>query len=250
MMPSEFLLVRRWATKVWQATAVGAAMLIGFSFINPDVEPVPPRGVGDSDDMTKILRPTDSAREHDFVTRPLLVASRQPWLDQPNASSVIEIEDALPELISERREIKDLELLGVFASEDARGVIVKSAQGKRLRLLVGDPVNDWTLVAVEPRAAVFRDGNSEGQLTMAVASSLSSGASYPADRQAVSSDDAGDQGGQEGELGDNDEEASEPASFTPTFESMYRAKAQMRRAQQEAAREAVAQSEEGDSSSN
>lgn len=85
---------------------------------------------------------------------------------------------------------------------------------------------------------------------MAVASSLSPGASYPTDPQAVSGYEVDNQGGQEGEVGDDDEEGSEPASFTPTFESMYRAKAQQRRAQQEAAKAAGAQSDQDDSPSN
>lgn len=237
-MSPELLHVKKWAVKVWSAATFGGAVLVGLSLVSPNVEPLAPTGVWSSDYTAEMSQPGDLESENEFVTRPLLVSNRQPWLGQPGVNLINE--DVTAEPVSEQREIKDLRLLGVFASGDAQGVIVKNAQGQRRRLLVGDKENDWTLVAVEPRSALFRDGSSEGRLNLAVASSLASGASNAVSGDAV---DVGNDGEQEGEVGGSEQEAGEPASFVPTFEQMYREKARLRRSRQPSAKEVGDQTE-------
>ena len=53
------------------------------------------------------------------------------------------------------------QLLGTFASGSQEGVILKSKDGSRRRLLIGDLVEGWALETVDARSVVFRDRSGE-----------------------------------------------------------------------------------------
>jgi hypothetical protein len=106
----------------------------------------------------------------DFVFRPLFSISRR--AAERNAVPEPEIEIAVTEEVVVA-DMKGFVLLGVFASANSEGVILRSKDGVRQRLFVGEQVGGWTLSAVEPRAGEFSGPLGErGRLTLAVTSTL------------------------------------------------------------------------------
>ena len=181
----------------------------------------------------------------DFVFRPLFAADRRPPED---LSAPLEVEDASEEAAAEWR-LDGVNLIGVFASGDAQGAILRKTDGTRFRLTEGEEVDGWRLQRVEPRAAVFASGSGGGlvedRIEMSVvslvgpsqpvresarkrSSSTSLGLSPASVREAKSASSANNPQTERaaGDAGSDEAQQAEPAEASaPTFDSIYKKRA-------------------------
>ncbi len=98
---------------------------------------------------------------HDTVRRPLFEMSRRPieapapLLPPPQAESVA---PAPPPFVDQNA----LSLLGVVASEGRTIALIKRNQtGQNVRVEVGDAVDGWTIVSIEPQRVMIRQGDTQ-----------------------------------------------------------------------------------------
>lgn len=134
-------------------------------------------------------------------SRPLFWASRAPadGLRLAQAAEGAVPSDGESEYLGEpARRLEKLELTGIFGGGDSGGAIIEY-RGNRMRLLVGQELDGWTLQRVEPGSAVFFSAGviDERTLQTAIAASGDSngdradsaggaaGAAAPAERPAV-----------------------------------------------------------------
>jgi hypothetical protein len=93
---------------------------------------------------------------HDTVGRPLFEMSRRP-IEAP-ALPPPQAEPAAPPTVNQNA----LSLLGVVASEGRSIALLKSNQtGQNVRAEVGDSVDGWTIVSIEARRVVIRQGDTQ-----------------------------------------------------------------------------------------
>lgn len=98
-----------------------------------------------------------SADSAEVQNRPLFWASRRA-VDMPAGSDVTGAE--LLMAAEPARELKDLDVTGIYGSGDTGGAIV-SYKGKQRRVAVGDEVDGWTLHRVEHGEVVWVSGGRE-----------------------------------------------------------------------------------------
>jgi Type II secretion system protein C len=97
---------------------------------------------------------------HDTVRRPLFETSRRPieapapLLPPPQAEPVA----PSPPFVDQNA----LSLLGVVASEGRAIALIKRNQtGQNVRVEVGDAVDGWTIVSIEPQRVMIRQGDTQ-----------------------------------------------------------------------------------------
>ena len=127
----------------------------------------PPDAVMAAPSAANGARDAQVMANYDFVDRPLFLAGRRP----------VVVSEAPDESERERqaRDVVSLEgfsLLGVFSSEVAQGVMLKSATGESMRLYVGQDLEGMTLVDVESRAALFSPSQGSQQEDVRLAMEL------------------------------------------------------------------------------
>lgn len=154
------------------AVAAGLTLLVVQWVWTPSVKPIPPAAMAINELSVGGLSPQTDARSVDFVFRPLFNESRRPSSDRKEA-----VVDSAPqqEKIEVLADMDGYVLLGVFASGDREGVILRSKDGRRQRLYLGAEIDGWTLTAVDARSGTFSGPAGErGMLGLALATSLPS----------------------------------------------------------------------------
>lgn len=205
------------------ALALGVVGVVATLLTRPQVAANPPS------EALFTVAPPESAlmalESLDFVFRPLFAADRRPPAD-------IEAVASTAETVGQAA-LKGVTLIGVFASGDAQGVILRRDSGERLRVVEGNSIDGWQLRRVEARAAVFVTGTGEAgledRLEMGVMSNLpapetvpSRGTSGAVGPSAVAAD-GDDRDTQAGSETAPDSEAAPPATLT--FDDIYRQRA-------------------------
>ena len=96
----------------------------------------------------------------DTVRRPLFETSRRP-IEAPAPLPPPQVEPAappLPPFVDQNA----LSLLGVVASEGRTIALLKRNQtGQNIRVEVGDAVDGWTIVSIEPQRVMIRQGDTQ-----------------------------------------------------------------------------------------
>ena len=161
---------QRYRRQMGVALLVGIAMLGIQSVWDPSVTALAPAELKGQPVVLSGLSPDTGEPTMDFVFRPLFNVSRRPAQKIAVPEPDVEIA-AVKEAVE--ADMKGFVLLGVFASAESEGVILRSKDGARRRLYVGEQVGGWTLNSVEPRAGEFSGPSGEsGRLTLAITSSL------------------------------------------------------------------------------
>lgn len=195
----------------WGAVLFGAVVLLGISSLPPDVDPLMPHNspVVIEPSIYSAKGPSGSAGG--FVERPLFVTDRR-----PASLAVTVVADTVAEMSSSTtlEEMTDVVLLGVFSSNSSSGVIVSEKGSGKRRLYEGESLQGWSLVAVEPRAALFSDGVRTERLDMKLLSNLPSLRVIDAPSDwAESPNDAS-----EAQAG---EQPREKVNYTPSFDNQF-----------------------------
>jgi hypothetical protein len=139
----------------WLVIAALAAVVVA---LQRDPEPVAPSASLFTDPGSVVVE-AKGPSQGDFVARPLFVSTRAPFEPLPPTSG-----DDTPMSQEEKAESAlDVKLRGTFGSGAHRGVLLTDAERQHHRLLVGDDIAGWQLVAVDTREAVFKapDGKEE-----------------------------------------------------------------------------------------
>lgn len=101
-----------------------------------------------------------------FAERPLFSATRR--IKVPPA-----VPDAAPEpeLAGPILSLDKWSLLGIFDSGEVEGALIRHPKSGRHRLVVGEQVDGWELISVDPRSVRFSSiaGDSQAELSMALA---------------------------------------------------------------------------------
>lgn len=168
----------------------------------------------------------------DFVFRPLFTPERR-------APADIETVVMTPEP-SQQAALEGVTLIGVFASGDSQGVIVRRDNGEQLRVVEGSEIDGWQLSRVESRAAVFAIGTGDAAIEDRIEMGIVSSLSVP---QAVPGRRATGVGGVGADSDDSDAaaqaasgaapEGEAPAPPTLTFDDIYRQRADAMQRQRE-----------------
>ena len=203
--------VQQWSRRVWGLAGVGGIAILILFFLTPQLDPLPPPAA-DSLISAAPHQPNSEGAGKDFSTRPLFMASRQPW--RPEPVPIISELESMPAVPAETQEMTGLSLAGIFSSGETEGVIVLESAGPRSRLLLGEEIQGWTLVSVAPRSAMFRKQGGEARLDMSLTSNPSSFVKEVKTAVPAENGAAGDTAGIE-----------EPKPvYVPTFENMYQRK--------------------------
>lgn len=218
---------------LWSAVGAGALILMGVSLWTPKVSPVMPSRAALAQEKVGFEMTDITQSEGAFVARPLFLSNRRPGA--PGMSTVVEPMPVAPSDEKPGR-IEDVSLLGVFSSDGVAGVIVAEKGVGPRRIFEGDTLQGWILVDVEPRAAVFSDGDRTARVDMTLLPGLpaptsSREASGPA-RMA--------------EGGSNAAAPEEKPSFVPTFDNMYQSKARSAESKLKPDEVGVKQTQEGE----
>jgi len=206
---------------VWTLVAAGAFGLLALYLWSPEIAPLPPGELSRSDLSSLTEDMVDIGQGDDFVSRPLFVQGRRPLaaVEAP-VTKVVNNEPAPTPKV-----LENVKLLGVFSSGDTKGVILQENGGDRRRLLVGDKTGAWTLVAVEPREAVFKRGAVESRVTMGL---LATGLpKVRASSKAVVTR-------ADGAEVVSEEQPEKPKNWTPSFGSLYEKRRQRKTAAEDA----------------
>lgn len=132
------------AVVVLQLLALGTS-----SFGAATVTPVLP-----TDDSMRVEQPHESGSisasdSLQLQSRPVFWPSRRPSAAAVVSAPVEDVTNGTP-----ARQLKQLRVTGVFGGGDQGGAIV-AYKGKRMRLLIGDEIDGWSLLSVAPGEAVF-----------------------------------------------------------------------------------------------
>ena len=129
--------------------------------IDPDAAPPPPAtAVVDAPEAPTDLPPIDAFAE--TVARPLFMATRRP--PEPEEEAVV-----APTTAGAQRNL--FNLLGVVISADERvALVTRRRGGDFLRLVVGQSVDGWLVVAIEPDSLTLSQGGETDVLKLTDAS--------------------------------------------------------------------------------
>lgn len=213
---------------MWLAVGAGALVVLAVSVWTPEVMPVVPESAALAPETNASVAPELGEAAVDFVERPLFLATRRPI-----ASVELGPAEKAPAQIPDNtaQKISGVSLLGVFSSEGIQGVILSEQGGGNRRLFEGERLQGWVLANVEPRSAVFRNGNRVARVDMAVISDLPPPASVRKESE------AGSQG--------KSAAVDEKPSYVPTFDNMYRDKARSLESQAQDTDKPLDSAEEG-----
>lgn len=168
--PERLANLQRYQRQMAVALLVGVAMLGIQSVWEPSVTALEPAELEGQPVVLSGLSPDTAEPTMDFVFRPLFSISRRAAEKTAVPEPDVEIAVAKEAVVAD---MKGFVLLGVFASANSEGVILRSKDGVRQRLYVGEQVGGWTLNSVEPRAGEFSGPSGErGRLSLAITSSL------------------------------------------------------------------------------
>jgi len=167
----EFI-VRRSIQALGGLLALGA-MWVAFSIAwPPTVDSVPPSEsllTNLPASLSTLDKPVPLA-SFDFVDRPLFRADRRPAPETLVDSTPVPKRKPM----QETEKLEGFSLTGVFSSGVVQGVMLRSDDGDRIRVNLGDTLEGLTLRSVDARSAVFVSGNagdeSEVRLAMVLAS--------------------------------------------------------------------------------
>ncbi|MDG2459515.1 MAG: hypothetical protein P8M73_01410 [Luminiphilus sp.] len=195
---------------LWWAVGAGFLVVLGVSLWTPNVVPVMPGSAALAPEQTREA-PVSAIASAAFVARPLFLPDRRPSSSEGDVARE-SVAVVTPDVSSAR--IDGVTLLGVFASAGVSGVIVAEKGAGKRRLSEGDTLQGWVLAEVEPRSAVFSDGNRTARLDMALLSDLPALASVRDRTHAP--------------VGDSNVDGQAPEGkpdFVPTFDAMYQSRA-------------------------
>lgn len=129
---------------------VAQLIWLGIAYLREaSVSPVLP-----TKDSMRVVSPVEApsitaSESLSLQSRPVFWPSRRPVAAPIAESEIITTGTATP-----ARQLQQLQVSGVFGGGDQGGAIV-SYKGKRMRLLVGDEIDGWTLLSIAPGEAVF-----------------------------------------------------------------------------------------------
>lgn len=156
--------------KIGIAAGGSALVLLANVLWQPTVVPHMPAELSmsnQSEDVAAGMLEEDSL---DFIFRPLFLTSRRP-MERVVAEEIVEAEPITtsPTAVV----LEGYQLLGVFSSGSAGGVILLDDAKERFRLFVGGALQGWVLDRTDLRSAHFRnDAGETAALELAVASTL------------------------------------------------------------------------------
>lgn len=152
----------------WGAVCLLVLLYPVVMLLTPNVEPLLPGDMNLGD--MGIQDPVPNATSFDFVSRPLFIRGRKPPEEDQGK---IAVGETVEEIKTPLNPLEEFQLLGVFATDDAAGVIIMDASGERSRVKVGQNTGDLTLEEVAERSAVFSAASGERfLLEMTVITSL------------------------------------------------------------------------------
>ena len=101
-----------------------------------------------------------------FAERPLFSATRRIKVRPPDVEAAPSPEPTGPVLSLDK-----WSLLGIFDSGEVEGALIRHPKSGRHRLVVGEQVDGWELLSVDPRSVRFKSvaGDSQAELSMALA---------------------------------------------------------------------------------
>ena len=156
--------------KIGIAAFVGALVLLANALWQPIVVPHMPAELSMSSQSEDVAVGMLEESSLDFIFRPLFLTSRQP-MERVVAEPVVEAEPLTATVAAEA--LEGYQLLGVFSSGSAGGVILLDDANERSRLFVGEALQGWVLDRTDLRSAHFRsDAGATAALELAVASTL------------------------------------------------------------------------------
>ena len=215
LVSPEFVLKRSMQT-LGGLLVLGAIWVAYVATWPPSVDSVPPSEsllTDLSGPLSTLDKPVPLA-SFDFVDRPLFRADRRP------APKVLVDSTPAPkrEPMQETEKLEGFSLTGVFSSGVVQGVMLRSDDGDRIRVNLGDTLEGLTLRSVDSRSAVFVSGNASDQNEVRLAMVL---ASIPMPSFTVTdSRPAGESAPGAEALG-----SYEPAVDALSFESIYASRA-------------------------
>ena len=152
------------------ALLAGVVMLGVQAVLDPSVVALEPAELKVQSVVLSGLSPEAAEPSMDFVFRPLFSVSRRAAEKQAAPVPAVEIEIAA-EVVD--ADMEGFVLLGVFASGDSEGVILRRKDGGRQRLYTGEAIDGWVLADVKPRSGEFAGPSGErGILSLALATAL------------------------------------------------------------------------------
>lgn len=102
-----------------------------------------------------------------FADRPLFSSTRRIKVAPPSIDADSAAQDEPPAVTST---LEGWALLGIFDSGEVEGALIRHSDGKRHRVRLGEAIEGWELVSVEPRSIRFTSSNgSSAGLDMALA---------------------------------------------------------------------------------
>ena len=199
---------------LWVLVAAGGLGLVALYSWSPEVAPMLPGELSRPDLSRLMSDAADGDAGDEFVSRPLFVHGRRPLVavTAPVAKVVKEQSSVAAKVL------ENVTLLGVFSSGESRGVIILESGVDRRRMLVGEQTGDWTLLSVEPRAAVFKSGSAESRVEMGLVAigQRSGGITVSAQTQ------------QDSNLPASEGDPEKTKAWVPTFENIRQRKLQNR----------------------
>ena len=158
-----------------------------------------------------------------FAERPLFSATRRIKVPPAAPDAAPEPEPAGPILSLDK-----WSLLGIFDSGEVEGALIRHPKSGRHRLVVGEQVDGWELLSVDPRAVRFKSvaGDSQAELSMALATVEVLPVPEPDGRAAAASVSAAsastlEQRPEAVEVTEPGDAAEAPEIITPSFKDFY-----------------------------
>ena len=214
------------------ACLAALASLVVNVFWMPTLDPVMPAELSgaDADSALRDKVWSEGGGSLDFIVRPLFLVNRRPPEEMAVAPPAVDVEPADEASVVA---LDSYALIGIFASGDLAGVILKDAQDNRYRLYVGETLEGWRLTGTSLRAARFEDGTGRpGGLELTVASSLPApeAVSKPETQEGDTSTSR-----QQENRGSNQTDGVESTGGRLTFEAVAQRQRRQRQQDQEAA---------------
>ena len=156
--------------KIGIAAFAGALALLANALWQPAVVPHMPAELGMRSQSEELAAGMLEEDNLDFIFRPLFLTSRRP-MERVVAEQIVEPEPLTTTTTA--AVLEGYQLLGVFSSGSAGGVILLDDANERFRLFVGEALQGWVLDRTDLRSAHFHsDAGATAALELAVASTL------------------------------------------------------------------------------
>ena len=166
--------MKQWVAEHRRVSAASAGLMLILMLVTlsnifaglPDPRQPAPDLFDNPDPALWALR-AESARELTvFGDRPLFSATRRIKVRPPAEESAPKSEPVGPVLTLDK-----WSLLGIFDSGEVEGALIRHPDSGRHRLVLGESVDGWELISVDPRSVRFKSvaGGSQAELNMALA---------------------------------------------------------------------------------